>query len=207
MAGALGSYALVGVLVGALLAGSRRRHPRPPQGDAVRLRLVLDRHGGDRVDDHHDDCSAAAVRHRPGRRRAGGHDRRAGRRVRPAGQEEPVQRHHLLRGADREPAGRPARHPAAASTSAGAACSGSARCRIVTLLAAGLLQDARVGGLAGRARPHDEARAISERTGVPMPEAVPARPKRPARCSARRRGRPGSPAYSALVPVPDVCSG
>ena len=43
--GALGSYALVGVLVGALLAGTVGRRPRPPQGHAAGLRVVLRRHG------------------------------------------------------------------------------------------------------------------------------------------------------------------
>ena len=54
LGGALGSYALIGVLVGALLAGTHRRRDRPAQGDAAGLCLVLDGHGRHRVDDHHD---------------------------------------------------------------------------------------------------------------------------------------------------------
>jgi MFS transporter, AAHS family, benzoate transport protein len=43
---------------------------------------------------------------------------------------------------------------------------------------------------------HDRAREISERTGVPVPYAAPGAPMRPGRCAHPRAGR-GSPAYSA----------
>ena len=48
LGGALGSYALVGVLVGALLAGTLSRRHRSAQAHAAVLRMVLDRHGDHR---------------------------------------------------------------------------------------------------------------------------------------------------------------
>ena len=84
MAGALGSYALVGVLVGALLAGA--------VGDIIgrrkvmldRLRVVRDRNGRNRVDEHCIDVWTAAVSDRFGRGCPGGNDGCAGSRVCPA---------------------------------------------------------------------------------------------------------------------------
>ena len=85
MAGALGSYALVGVLVGALLAGT--------VGDIIgRRKVMLTAYawfaigmGRNRVDEHYVDVWTAAVSDGAGRGRAGGNDGRPGSRVRPAG--------------------------------------------------------------------------------------------------------------------------
>ena len=154
IAGALGSYALVGVLVGALLAGQRRRHPRPPQGDAVLLRLVLHRHGADGDDDQHDDVRAVALRHRPGRRRPGRDDRR---RSCPS-----TRRRGRRTCATRSPtAGVPLGSLLAALLAIvllerigwrGMFLIGALP--LVTLLPLAVLQDAGVGGLAGRPRAH-----------------------------------------------------
>ena len=151
LGGALGSYALVGVLVGALLAGTHRRRDRQAQGDAAGLCLVLGGHGRHRVDVQHHGFRTDAVRHRPRCRSAGRHHRRDRLGVRATREEEPLQRHHLLRGALREPDGRIARHPPAR----GHRLAGHVLDRgpaVGHVAAAGLLQDARVTGLAAVAR-------------------------------------------------------
>ena len=100
----------------------RRRHRRPAQGDAARLRVVLHRHGRHRPDDTPHmfgvmrfvtGLGVGALVATTGARR----------RDRPAGKEESLQRHHLLRRALREPAGRVARPSSCWTRSAGAACS------------------------------------------------------------------------------------
>ena len=192
IAGALGSYALVGVLVGALLAGTVGDILGRRKVMLTGLRLVLGRDGL-----HGDDAAA---------RRMFGILRfitglgvgalvattgASGLGVRAAGKEEPGQRDHLFRGADRQPDGRAAgHHPARRDRLArdvldrGAAAGHAA--------AAGHLQDAGVGGLAGVPRARlDEARAISVRTGVPLPEEAPSAQhgSRRRRTRGRRPGR------------------
>ena len=152
VAGALGSYALVGVLVGALLAGS--------VGDILgRRKVMLFSYAWFSVGmaitaltstttmfgDH-------AVHHRPRCRRAGGHHRGARIGVRPERQEEPVQRHHLLGSAAGQPDGRHARHRAAGAHRL-ARHVPHRRATSVHLAAARLFQHARVRRLAGCARP------------------------------------------------------
>ena len=86
----------------------------------------------------------------------------------------------------REPAGRAAGHPAARRRSAGGACSGSARCRSSRCCRWRSSRcPSRRPGCSSRGRV-DEARALSERTGVPLDEAAARR--RPGRRQARAGG-------------------
>jgi hypothetical protein len=100
------------------------------------------------------DCDSRhpALRHRAGCRSARGHDRSDRLGVRPAGEEEPLQRHRLLRRAVRQPAlGPPRHHPARRPGLAGDVLDRRPAHRHVA--AAGLLQDARVADLAAVPRP------------------------------------------------------
>ena len=150
--GALGSYALVGVLVGALLAGTvadvigRRKvmllsYAWFSIGMAITalmttttgfglMRFVTGLGVGALV------ATTGAIVSE----------------FAPAGEEEPLQRHHLLRCTVREPAGRAARHPPARRDRlAGHVLDRCAADRHAA--AAGVLQDARVAELAARPRP------------------------------------------------------
>ena len=152
MGGALGSYALVGVLVGALLAGTiadmigRRKvmllaYAWFSVGMAVTALMTTTTGFG--LMRFVTGLGVGALVATTGRDRLG---------VRTAREEEPLQRHHLLRRALREPAGRAAgHHPARRDRLAGHVLDRRAADRHVA--AAGVLQDARVAGLAALPRP------------------------------------------------------
>ena len=183
--GALGSYALVGVLVGALLAGTVADVIGRRKVMLLGLCVVLGRHGRDRADDQHDRFRADAVRHRPGRRSARGHNGRDRLGVRATREEEPLQRHRLLRRAVREPAGRPARHPSAGRhrlerhvLDRGAADRHTA--------STGVLQDARVAELVARPRPRRRGPRTLREDGRAAGGG--GRPRRPSRRPARANG-------------------
>ena len=176
----------------------RRRHPRPAQGDAVRLRLVLGRHGAHRADDQRT-TTFGLLRFVTGLG-VGALVATTGALVSefaPPGKKNLVQRDHLLRRAARQPARGPAgHHPAGRHRLArhvldrGAAAGHPA--------AAGLLQDAGVGGLAARPAAGSTRRGrISERTGVPLSETPPPAAAEPGG-SASGSGSPGCSAAEYL---------
>ena len=152
LGGALGSYALVGVLVGALLAGTI--------SDVIgRRKVMLLAYAWFSVG-----MGVTALMTSTtgfglmrfvtglGVGRAGGDHGRDRLGVRPAGEEESLQRHRLLRGALREPVGRAAGHPSARRDRlAGHVLDRCPADRHVA--AAGVLQDAGVADLAAVPRP------------------------------------------------------
>ena len=213
-AGALGSYALVGVLVGALAAGA--------VGDIIgRRKVMLVSYawfavfmGGHRAVDGHDDVRDRAVPDRHRRGRAGGHDGRDRRGVRATGQEEPVQRHHVLRRPVRQPAGRAPGHPAARTRSGGAACSGSARCPLVTLLPLAFFKmPESVAWLVSRGRIEEARRDVRANghaaagAAHPLPQPTRARRKVATGRRATPRGRDTPGCSTAATGCPRCCSG
>ena len=96
-AGALGSYALVGVMVGALTCGAIGDHFGSPKDDAGQHHLVLGRNGTGSVRHQHHHLRSAAVLHRHRCRWVCRHRRSHDCRVRAAGTPQSVQRHRLQR--------------------------------------------------------------------------------------------------------------
>ncbi len=150
-----------------------RRHPRPPQGAAVLLCLVLHRHGHHRPDEFGGHLRRDALHHRPGRGRAARHHRRPGLGIRAEGQEEPAQRDCLLRDHGRQPAGGPTCHPAARAHRLARAVL-DRRAAAHHPAAARLLQDAGVGAVAGQ--PWPSRRSPGRGRAHRLPDARPQGP-------------------------------
>ena len=183
----------------------RRRHPRPSEGDAYRLRVVRDRHGLNCVDEHDDDVWIAAVSDWFGCGRAGGHDGRPGPEYAPPGKKNLANAITY--------SGVPVGSLLAALLAIvlldligwrGMFWIGALP--LVTLLPLAFFKmPESVAWLAATGR-HDEARGSPSGPGFRFPTRRPAAPKRPARCPHPRAGR-GSPAYSAAPTYPDGAAG
>ena len=172
LAGTLGSYALLGMMFGALLAGAF--------GDILgRRKVMLIAYAWFSIGMFITALMSTTTTFGVmrfltglGHGRADRHHRHPGHRNRPAGEEEPLQRDHLLRRAAGQPAGCSSCHPFLGLHRLARTVHDRGAADLDAVAVGVLKMPESVPWLVARGQ-IDKARAVSERTGVPMPDSVP----------------------------------